>query len=120
MKVVLYTTDFEPITILELPIWLLEKLEMFGHVRIAVMQPPKWVAPEQPVQYEPSMETVSIYCEKMRWRDGSVKTILTTPDEVLALSLRPDWLPGQLQAVQYYQKAIKHLTEQLIKAIRKN
>lgn len=120
MKVVLYTTDFEPITILELPLWLLEQLERVGAVRVAVMQPPNWIAPDQPVKYEPSMETVTIYCEKMRWRDGSIKTVLTTPDEVLALTLRPDWLPGQLQAIQGYQKAIRHLTQQLIKAMRKD
>ena len=82
MKVVLYTTDFEPITILELPLWLLEQLERQGVIRVAVMQPPKWVNPQTPVQYEPSLETVTIYCEKMRWRDDSVKTILVTPDEV--------------------------------------
>jgi hypothetical protein len=120
MKVVLYTTDFEPITILELPLWLLEQLERQGVIRVAVMQPPKWVNPQTPVQYEPSLETVTIYCEKMRWRDDSVKTILVTPDEVLALTLRPEWLPGQLPAIQHYQKAIRHLTEQLIKAMRKD
>jgi hypothetical protein len=120
MKVVLYTTDFEPITILELPLWLLEQLERQGAVRVAVMQPPKWVTPEQPVKYEPSLEVVTIFCEKMRWHDGSVKTILITPDEVLALTLRPEWLPGQLPAVQGYQKALRHLTEQLIKAMRKD
>jgi hypothetical protein len=42
-----------------------------------------------------------------------------TDDEELALTLRPEWLPGQRQRVQSYQKAIRGLTDSLVRAMRK-
>ena len=120
MNVVLYTADLEPITILDLPLWLLEQLEKHGAIRIAVMKPPGFVNEQTPVANTTNLDTVTVYCEKLRWRDNTIKHILVTPDEELALTLRPEWLPGQRATVQSYQKAIRHLTEQLIKAMRKD
>lgn len=120
MNVVLYTIDLEPITILDLPLWLLEQLEKQGAIRVAVMRPPKWVNEQTPVPDTPGLETVTIYCERLRWRNNEIKHILVTPDEELALTLKPEWLPGQRATVQSYQTAIRHLTEQLIKAMRKD
>lgn len=119
MNVVLYTTDFEPITILDLPLWLLEQLERQGAVRVAVMRPVSWVTEEEPVQHDPSVETVTIFCEKLRWHGDQVKTVLVTPNEELALMLRPEWLPGQRATINGYKAAITHLTKQLVKAMRK-
>jgi hypothetical protein len=120
MNVVLYTNDLEPITILDLPVWLLEQLEKQGAARIAVVPPTFLNAPERPYEYDQGMfKTVTIYCEKLRWKDGTTKPILITRDEELALSLRPDWLPGQRASIQGYKKAIRHLTENLIRAMRK-
>lgn len=117
MNVVLYTNDFEPITVLDLPVWLLDQLEKQGAVRVAVLRPPSIHTDMEDMAYLP--EVVTIYCEKMRWKDGKTKTVLVTNDDELALTLRPDWLPGQRQAIQGYQKAVKHLTENLIRAMRK-
>lgn len=119
MNVVLYTTDLEPITILDLPVWLLEQLEKQGAVRIAVMKPPFMVSETEAVNFN-LPETVTIFCEKLRWRDNSVKTILVTPQDELALTLRPEWLPGQRAAIQNYQSTIRFLTDRLIKAMRKD
>lgn len=119
MQVVLYTQDFEPITILNLPLWLLEQLERQGSVRVAVLRAPKVMPPTEPVNFEPP-EVVTIYCERLRWKDGTVKPVLVTNDDELALTLRPDWLPGQRQAINGYHKAIRTLTENLIRAMRKN
>ena len=119
MNVVLYTTDLEPITILDLPLWLLEQLEKQGAVRIAVLKPPRLVNNGEAVTFD-MPETVTVYCERLRWRDDSTQLILVTPDDELALTLKPEWLPGQRAAVQSYQKAIRHLTDQLIKAMRKD
>ena len=119
MNVVLYTTDLEPITILDLPLWLMEQLEKQGAIRVAVLKPPKWINEKTPVADSANIEAVTIYCERLRWRNNETKLILVTPDEELALSLRPEWLPGQRATVQSYQSAIRHLTEQLIKAMRK-
>jgi hypothetical protein len=121
MNVVLYTQDFEAITVLDLPVWLLEQLERQGAVRVAVMRPVQFAQLDNsvPVGSVEGPQTVTIYCEKLRWRDGSLKTILVTHDEELALTLRPCWLPGQVSTVQSYRKAIRHLTEQLVKVMRK-
>ena len=122
MNVVLYTNDFEPITVLDLPMWLLEQMEKVGYVRVAVQEPLTSILEKSPeVLSEICMpKIVTIRCEKLRWRDGSTKPILVTPDEELALMLKPEWLPGQRQAVQSMQHTIRFLTEQLVKVMRKN
>jgi hypothetical protein len=120
MRTVLYTTDFEPITVLDLPVWLLERMEQEGGARVAVMPrlTPEVLREDEPAA-EPKLETVDILCEKLRWRDGTLKTILVTPSEELALSLRPEWLPGQQQAINFYKRTIVGLVEQLQKQFRK-
>ena len=118
MNVVLYTNDFEPITVLNLPQWLLEQLERQGAVRVAVMRPVQ-LGTQVAVGSVEGPQTVTIYCERLRWKDGTVKPILITDDEELALTLRPEWLPGQRQRVQSYQQAIRVLTDSLVKAMRK-
>lgn len=118
MNVVIYTKDFEPITVLDLPLWLLEQMEKQGAIRIAVLKPPELVAVTEPVNID-LPQTVTIYCEKLRWKDGTTKPILITHDEELALILRPEWLPGQRQVILGYQKTLRSLTDSLIKAMRK-
>lgn len=119
MNVVLYTHDFEPITVIDLPLWLLEQMERVGSVRVAVLEPPRVAKATEPVtDYQPKI--VTIYCEKLRWKDGKTKPILVTSDEELALMLRPEWLPGQQQAVNSYKAVIRGLTDQLVRAMRKN
>lgn len=115
MQVVLYTTEFEPITILDLPIWLLDQMEKNGGARIAVSLPPELLHSEDIDTSKFKLETVLIFCEKLRWRDDTLKIILVTPNEELALSLRPYWLPGQRQAINHYKDVIRYLQEQLIK-----
>lgn len=119
MNVVLYTQDFEPITVLDLPQWLLEQLERQGAVRVAVMRPLQINDVSVAVGSVEGPQVVTIYCERLRWKDGTVKPVLVTDDEELALSLKPEWLPGQLQRVQSYQQAIRVLTDSLVKAMRK-
>ena len=121
MNVVLYTQDFEPITVLDLPHWLLEQLERQGSVRVAVLRPVQYARLDAsiPVGSVEGPQVVTIYCERLRWRDGTLKPILVTHDEELALTLRPHWLPGQVATVQSYRKAVRHLTEQLVRVMRK-
>lgn len=121
MNVVLYTNDFEPITVLDLPLWLLEQLERQGAVRVAVMRPVQFGAVDAsvPVGSVEGPQVVTICCERLRWKDGTVKPVLVTDDEELALTLKPEWLPGQRQRVQSYQAAIRTLTEGLVRAMRK-
>lgn len=118
MNVVIYTEDFEPITVIDLPVWLLEQMEKQGAVRVAVMRPPQLAPAELPGDFE-APPIVTIYCEKLRWKDGTTKPILITYDEELAMSLRPEWLPGQRGAINSYKQVIRGLTDQLVKAMRK-
>ena len=122
MNVVLYTNDFEPITVLDLPVWLLEQMEKVGYVRVAVQEPLTNVLAKAPEDLGEFLQpkVVTIRCEKLRWRDGTLKPILITPDEELALMLKPEWLPGQRAAVNSYKNTVKFLTDQLVKVMRKN
>ena len=117
MNIVLYTRDFEPITVVDLPMWLLETLEKRGSVRIAVLEP---TMPENPdVTEKPELSIVTVNLEKVRWVDGTKKSVLVTDNEELAMVLNPDWLPGQRYIIQSYETAIRQLKEALNDALRK-
>jgi hypothetical protein len=122
MNVILYTEDFEPIIPIDLPLWLLERLELEGSVRVAVNKPVGFKGEKIPVGMvgNENMPTVRIRYEKLRWHDGTLKTILVTPDEELALTLTPEWLPGQRSAIYSYLGVMRKMHDELIKQIRKN
>ena len=121
MNIVLYTSDFEPITVVDLPMWLLETLEREGSVKVAVKRPitTDFVGRVAVGSVE-GPETVTIEARRLRWLDGSVKPIYVTKDEVLALTLKPQWLPGQVLQVQNFQGAIGWLGKELRHQMRKN
>lgn len=108
MNVVIYTTDFEPITVVDLPRTALDKLEQTGGLRLA-LGPDK---DEGGNTIIPPMCTI-IMC-KVRWFNGEEKPILVTKDETNALLLKPDWLPGQRGTYNLLYNHIKNLTKQLI------
>lgn len=109
MNVIIYTEDFEPINIINLPKEVLDKAERFGRVLIGTGKPDGFGG----------FHTVQIYCVKVLWIDNTYKPILITPDEELLLEALPHWLPGQVSVIHSYKKQIKNLTERLIKAMRK-
>lgn len=111
MNTVVYSEDFEPIIVLDLPLWLLERAGQLGCVRVPVQDDPS--APE------PFRRTVLIRCEKIAWK-GSLRPVFVTPDEELILLAKTEWLPGQRATVSGYKHSIKTLTERLVKAMRKN
>ena len=114
MIVVLYTFDFEPITVVDLPLWLLDKAEKQGSIRVAVQNP------HTPTEQPSEQDVMLVRAEKIRWLDGSTKTVLVTDQEELALRSYPEWLPGQRAAVNGMKKYIRALTNRLVKHIRKN
>jgi hypothetical protein len=121
MIVILYTEDFEPIIPIDLPLWLLDRLEQEGAVRVAVNRPKGFTDVRIPVgNLDCETPTVRIRYEKLRWHDGTLKTLLVTPDEELALTLNPEWLPGQRAPIQLYLNTVRKMHEELIKQIRKN
>lgn len=120
MNIILYTHDFEPITVVDLPHWLLEAVERDGAVKVAVKRPitPDFIERVAVGSVE-GPETVTIQARRLRWPDGTVKPIYVTNDEVLALTLKPEWLPGQRMQVQNFQEAISWLSSHLKRLMRK-
>jgi hypothetical protein len=114
MNIVLYTQDFEPITVVDLPMWLLDAVEREGSVKVAVKRPitPDFISKVAVGSVE-GPETVTIEAKRLRWSDGDTKLIYVTKDDVLALTLKPEWLPGQVLQVQNYTTAISWLSKQL-------
>ena len=126
MNIVLYTQDFEPITVIDLPMWLLDKVDSEGYVKVAV---PKRLdiknIAESAASGSPLKElydTITIVGTRLYWRDNTPRTIYTTTakDEELALVLKPNWLPGQRMQINNYQEAITFLATQLKHHIKKN
>jgi len=119
MNVVLYSIDFEPITILDLPMWAIDMLGERGSVRVAVPSPISYNAFQD--HLSPLMlpyRSVEIRCEWMVWKDQTRKMILTTNQDELALLLIPGWLPGQRAEINLYKKQIQGLSTLLIAALR--
>jgi len=121
MNIILYTYDFEPITVINLPPWLLETIEREGSAKVAIKRPITADFIEKvAVGSVERPETVTIELKKLRWHDGHLKSIYVTKDEVLALILKPEWLPGQRLQIQNLQGAIGWLGKQLRDQMRKN
>jgi hypothetical protein len=120
MNIILYTRDFEPITVVDLPMWLLEAIERDGAVQVAVKRPitPDFIE-QVAVGTVEGPECVTIRLAKLKWIDGSIKPIYITDNEILALTLKPEWLSGQRLQVQNFHRAIGWLGGQLKQLMRK-
>lgn len=117
MNTVIYTHDFEPITIIDVPVWLLDEIERQGTCRVTVAglvgntQAGK-LTPEESQQV-PLDKIITLELCKVRWRDGTLKPILLADNEELVLILKPEWLAGQRQEINYYKQTIKQLHQAL-------
>ena len=121
MNVILYTLDFEPIIVVDLPMWMLDHVDRYGGCMVSVKRPiTKNFVEQVAIGTVKGPECVTIRQAKLKWHDGSIKTILFTEDEELALSLKPEWLPGQRLQVQNYETAIDFLGKALKKELKKN
>jgi hypothetical protein len=120
MNIILYTPDFEPITVVDMPMWLLEAIERDGAVKVAVKRPLTQDFIERvAVGSVEGPENVVIRLAKLRWMDGTIKPIYITDSEVLALTLKPEWLPGQRLQVQNLESAISWLSGHLKRLMKK-
>ena len=120
MNTILYSTDFEPITIIDLPINLIEQMERDGGARVAVQKPLNIADLEPGVPHDYRPDVLTLHCNKLKWSDGTLRTIVTTPDDELALSLKPEWLPGQVQAVNWYKDNLRDAVDIIIKNRKKS
>jgi len=94
MQAVLYTNQLEPITVVDIPMFLWDMLSKGQHIRLAVQEPVGLT----PYKYEEAiclnMKTVTVYGERIL-RRKSEALMLFTEDEESALMLKADFLPGQ-------------------------
>lgn len=107
MNVIIYTRDFEPITAIELPLDLLERAEIDGRIGLALK------VPQEGTLSLPKV--IEVDCYKVKWIDGTYKSVLVTQHEEDALRLKPEWLVGQRAVISAYQRTLKILTDKLKK-----
>lgn len=103
MNTIIYSTDFEPITAVDLPLYFIESAEKNGKA-ILVMK-----------KSETENMSVLISCHKITWVDGTTKSVLVTEDEEAALMMKPEWLVGQKALVNAYRRTLNILTNKLKK-----
>lgn len=117
MNVVVYTRDFEPITIIDLPMWALEHGARLGSVNVALLEEIK------PREYVRSKEPIESVARKVRLEFMSLRLpdkhtwFIVTDDEEVALLLKPSWLPGQRRAVNKYEKWNRELADSLMRVL---
>lgn len=102
-RVVLYTFDFEPITILEIHDDVWNCLDHYGIVKLdvpcnTVLKPVTEVVSKLALQFK----TVTIKAERIRYNHEET-LMLFTRDESSALMLQAAFLPGQVGAMQAMQ-----------------
>ena len=90
MNQVIYTQDLEPITVLDVPMHMLDHIEASGWGRALVK--PKH--PDDPPEY-------LLLQQRVLMAGGQEYKFLYTTQEVLALGLAPQQLPGQKQLYHY-------------------
>lgn len=102
MRAVIYTRDFEPITIVHLEPWARAYLEQNGRVVLAVNPP---FATEHAPDSVPRLRswTVTINANPIRVFDARV-LLLTTADDETALLLTSVFLPGQQRAMREHER----------------
>jgi len=103
MNTIIYSNDFEPITVVDLPIDILESAERNGGIMLVLKKS------------DTENSLVRVECKKIVWEDGSLKPVLITKDEELTMLLKPSWLVGQNTVVKAYQRTLKILTDKLKK-----
>lgn len=106
MRVVIYAHDFEPITVVELPILAVEHLKRQGRVALAIQVRVDWanLKPGEKISAEAGPRKILLNAERISVA-GNDNLIIFTKDEVDALLLKAAFLPGQLPVMQAAEKA---------------
>ena len=104
MRVVIYATDFEPITVVELSDFAMKHLEKHGRVPLAISLPPILVPSTlngTPDRYDSWQ--VNIWAERLNFH-GNNHLMLFTRDEESALLLKATFLAGQRSSLQELER----------------
>lgn len=103
MNVVVYSTDMEPITVLDIPLDILNKAATAGKVRVKISGKNSRFG-EKVCELE--------YKELYTPGNTGVVGVLVTRQETDIMLAKPGWLPGQRGQVNYYLDRIKNLLGQ--------
>jgi hypothetical protein len=114
MNIVLYTKDLEPITVLDMPMWLQEAIERQGAGKVTVKGKTK-TEEDTSLALQEQPPTITIEVEYLCDERGMTHRFFVTKDEELALGVVPCYLPGQLQMHQHMIKVIQKQRELLNK-----
>ena len=104
MQVVLYTSDMQPITVLDLHLSAIEFIRRNGLMRFAVPSPPLVIPFTGNIPVFDSLRTVTIFMDILYNSRGMPYEILYSHDEESALIMKSAFLPGQLHAMQDREK----------------
>lgn len=104
---VLYSDeDLEPITAIDVPSWAYARLQHGERIEMCVAEePPFFVSKEMASSRPPPIRRVLIWTERFT-RKGRDHLFLFTRDDLHALRLEPEYLPGQrCLAQEAYRRA---------------
>ena len=103
MNIVIYTTQFEPVTVMDIPLHLYQRL--WKGERLKACVPPKTMVRPYDSASTPIndyLETISIWGELIRrGKYEGLLCFVSEQDEANALAVRSGFLPGQLAEVQH-------------------
>ena len=92
---VLYSDiDMEPITVLDVPAWAFKRIRSGESIVMAVPEPLLCCMTQEDISAPNFIRTVTLWAERFV-RKGQEHLFFFTKDEILALKLKPDFLPGQ-------------------------
>jgi hypothetical protein len=117
MNVVLYTPDFEPITVIDLPMWGIDRISTGERFRVAIPSPVSCHAISQSTPMMERILQISIYAERLIWRNKEKKLIFITDDDETALLLKASWLPGQQGEINSMHHTISLLSHALMRSL---
>lgn len=103
MNTVIYSTDIEPITVLDLPLALLEKAAVEGQAKLLIRGNNTKYGNQVCILKHTRLLTI----------EGEFVSVLTTEDETAAMLAKPTWLPGQQGQVRFYIERIDSLKKQI-------
>jgi hypothetical protein len=115
MNVVLYTKDLEPVTVIDMPVWVIKMGRQRGVVQLPVPERLAFAPPGAPLPMV-HQRIVAVWFEQIRRRDA-IMDLLITDDDEFALLLKPGFLPGQRGAVNQLRDRADKLARMLTQVL---
>lgn len=109
MQVVIYSLQFEPITVLEMPIDLYKQIKEKGKgiLKVATNDPKN------------PFTACRIILVRYRWINNEEIDIFTTLDEEVALAIEPSWLPGHRSTINFTIKNVRKMKDRIIDLMKR-